>query len=112
MELKARRVGRSFVITVAAERIDAAVAIQFKDQVCEMTKSTKGRAILDMHQVMFVDSSGLGAIVSCMKQMPDGQALELATLNPAVAKVFALTRMDTVFAIHPDLDSAVNMQAG
>ncbi len=58
------------------------------------------RIILDMAQVDFIDSSGLGAVVAAMKQVGGGKVLELAGLSPTVQKVFQLTRMDTVFTIH------------
>jgi anti-sigma B factor antagonist len=86
-------------------RIDAAVAIRFKDLMRDLTgpPGTPDRVILDLDGVDFIDSSGLGAIVAAMKQMRDGQALELANLSPNVAKVFRLTRMDSVFHIHDNL---------
>lgn len=89
------------VLTVDAERIDAAVAIRFKDLVREQTREAPPRVVLDLDKVTFIDSSGLGAIVAAMKLMPQGTKLELASLSEAVEKVFRLTRMDTVFAIHP-----------
>ena len=98
--LKTEPHGQSAVIAVEAERIDAAVAIEFKDQMREAISATEGRAILDLSQVDFVDSSGLGAIVAAMKLMPAGRKLELAGLTPNVDKVFRMTRMDSIFTIH------------
>ena len=112
MNLNARRLGNSFVVTVDAPRIDAAVAIQFKDLIREATANAKGRVLLDLTQVQFVDSSGLGAIVAAKKQAPAGQTLELCGLSPSVQKVFALTRMDSVFSIYPSLASATSAQTG
>jgi anti-sigma B factor antagonist len=94
------------VITPAEPRIDAAVAIQFKDLMRSLTQDANGRVVLDLRRVDFVDSSGLGAIVGAMKQMGGQARLELASLTPNVAKVFRLTRMDTVFKIHDSADHA------
>ncbi len=99
------------IVTVNALRIDAAVAIQFKDHMRAILDRAQGRVVLDLAQVEFVDSSGLGAIVAAMKQMRDGTRLELAALQPNVEKVFRLTRMDTVFPIHVAADAAVNPHA-
>ncbi len=88
------------VITVDEPRIDAAVAIRFKDEMRALTDGAAGPVILDLGQVDFIDSSGLGAIVAALKQMPEGRALELAALTPNVDRVFRLTRMDSVFRIH------------
>lgn len=91
------------LISVCADRVDAAAAIRFKDAMRAATAHSDGDAVLDLARVSFVDSSGLGAIVSAMKQMGEGRRLILAGLTPNVAKVFRLTRMDRVFEIHDDL---------
>ncbi len=49
------------------------------------------------------NSSGLGAVVAVRKFLGPDRVLELAGLTPAVEKVFRLTRMDSVFVIHPEL---------
>jgi anti-sigma B factor antagonist len=95
------------IITVDADRIDAAVAIQFKDRMREVLATESPRYVLDLARVDFIDSSGLGAIVAAMKLMPKGGKLELAGLTPAVDKVFRMTRMDSIFAIHPSAEAAV-----
>ncbi|WP_417206276.1 STAS domain-containing protein [Antarctobacter sp.] len=97
------------IITVDATRIDAAVAIQFKDRMREVLGTDKPRYVLDLQQVEFIDSSGLGAIVAGMKLLPKGGTLELAGLRPAVDKVFRMTRMDSIFAIHQSVQDAASI---
>lgn len=106
MDLTTSRQNDVDVVTVNADRIDAAVAIQFKDRMREAIAGAKGRLIMDLHKVTFIDSSGLGAIVAAMKLMPPGSKLELAGLTPAVDKVFRMTRMDSIFPIHADAQAA------
>lgn len=96
------------LVTVSEMRIDAAVAIQFKEKLRELTQDGDGRVILDMSSVDFLDSSGLGAVVAAMKQLGPTRKLELAGLTPTVQKVFRLTRMDTVFPIHDSASKAVS----
>ena len=93
------------IITVNEARIDAAVAIQFKDGIRELFHDGPDRIVVDLQQVGFIDSSGLGAIVAAMKQQGEDRKLELASLTPAVEKVFRMTRMDTIFKIHDNLES-------
>lgn len=100
MEIETRRAADVLVVTVREPRIDAASAIRFKDEMRRVTDGHDGRVVLDLGMVGFLDSSGLGAVVSAMKQLGPGRRLELAALTPTVAKVFRLTRMDTVFTIH------------
>ena len=96
------------IITVNEQRIDASVALTFKESMRGETEDGPDLVILDMQQVQFVDSSGLGAIVASMKQLDGSRRLDLAGLTPTVDKVFRLTRMDTVFNLYETLDDAVS----
>ncbi|MGB3178243.1 MAG: STAS domain-containing protein [Albidovulum sp.] len=101
MNLSSDTADDALVVRVNEDRIDAAVAIQFKDRMSDLIGADAGRVILDLSKVTFVDSSGLGAIVAVMKLLAPARQLELAALTPNVSKVFHLTRMDSVFPIHP-----------
>ncbi|SFJ51713.1 STAS domain-containing protein [Celeribacter neptunius] len=95
------------VVSVGENRIDAACAIQFKDEMRALSDSGPARIVLDLGNVEFLDSSGLGAVVAALKAVRNGQQLELAALHPTVQRVFRLTRMDTVFKIHTSVADAV-----
>lgn len=100
MNLVAEQFAGALAVRVDQDRIDAASSIQFKDQMRQVTHGAQGRVVLDLAQVAFIDSSGLGAIVAAMKALGPDQKLELSGLTPTVKKVFRLTRMETVFTIH------------
>lgn len=106
MEIRTERRNRALLVHVADARIDAAVAIRFKDAMRDVIMEPSERVILDLSQVTFLDSSGLGAVVAVMKMLPSNRPLELSGLTPTVEKVFRLTRMDRVFTIHPDAPTA------
>ncbi len=108
MNLSSKPEGEALVVTVNESRIDASVAIQFKDRMREETEGGSAHIILDLEQVDFIDSSGLGAIVAAMKQLGKEKKLDLSGLTTNVDKVFRLTRMDTVFKIHPSLEDALS----
>ena len=99
--------GNARIVKVNAERIDAAIAIQFKEDMRVETEEGPDHVILDLSSVAFIDSSGLGAIVAAMKQLDDHRRLDLAGLTPMVDKVFRLTRMDTVFSLFATLNDAM-----
>lgn len=96
------------IIRVDADRIDAAAAIEFKELLREMIDKGDKSIILDLAQVEFIDSSGLGAIVSIGKLLGEDRALELAQLTPPVSDVFELTHLDRIFTIHANLDDDIS----
>jgi len=108
MGLTSTMTGDTQVVTVQADRIDAAMAIQFKEDMRSETDGGGARVVLDLTSVEFIDSSGLGAIVASMKQLGQERRLDLAGLHPVVEKVFRLTRMDTVFKLFATLDDALS----
>lgn len=96
--------GRGYLaVSIAGDRIDAACAIQFKEAMRQAIQHPVPRVVLDLSRVAFLDSSGLGAVVAVKKMLAPDRDLELAGLTPGVSKVFRLTRMDSIFTIHPEL---------
>jgi anti-sigma B factor antagonist len=108
MHLKKRHEGNTVVLTVEANRIDAANAVYLKDAFAEAIAREDAAILMDLKNVNFMDSSGLGAMVAAMKQLDGKKKLALCHLSPAVDKVFKLTRMFTVFDIYPSLEDALS----
>lgn len=111
MNLSSTTEGNALVVNVLDDRIDAAVALNFKEMMRTETENGPDMVILNLEQVQFVDSSGLGAIVASMKALGSGRKLALAGMTPTVDKVFRLTRMDSVFPIYPSLQDATDAHA-
>lgn len=107
MNLSSRNEDSLQIVHVAEPRIDAAIAIEFKDAMRNETDTGADIIVLDLSEVEFIDSSGLGAIVASMKQLGRDRKLALAGLTPTVDKVFRLTRMDSVFPLFSTLDGAL-----
>ena len=107
MKMSSYTAANTLVIKVDEERIDASVAVRFKERVKDLAGNRPRRVVLDLSSVIFVDSSGLGAIVGSMKTLGRGRQLDLSGLSPAVEKVFHMTRMNSVFQIYDSVDAAV-----
>ena len=107
MEITRSLRGDFLLLTPQGTRLDAAAALPFKEAMRKALAGHGGRVLIDMGPVDYLDSSGLGAVVAVMKSLAPNRRLELSGLTPNVAKVFQLTRMDTVFRIHPDLEAAM-----
>jgi anti-sigma B factor antagonist len=100
MQFETRLIEDVLIVKTPASRIDAASAIQFKEQMRNVMQDAPGRVVLDMENVGFVDSSGLGALVAVFKLTARERSFELAALQPTVQKLFELTRMNSVFQLH------------
>ncbi|QXT40175.1 STAS domain-containing protein [Gymnodinialimonas ceratoperidinii] len=94
------------VVHIADSRLDASIAIQFKEAFRNLTAGG-GDVIFDLSEVEFLDSSGLGSIVAVYKALGRGRHMALAGLQPPVEKVMTLTRMNAVFSIFPTVDAAL-----
>ncbi len=81
----------------------------------ELTQTVKGQLsdriayfLLDLSRLEFIDSSGLGCLVSCLRSADKtGGALKIVAPQAYVAKLFETTRLDRVFEIFPDRAEAL-----
>ncbi|OAN77145.1 anti-anti-sigma factor [Sulfitobacter sp. EhC04] len=110
MEVSVKTEADFCVVALREQRIDAAVALDFKDTMRQAAQDGDQNIILDLSEVTFIDSSGLGAIVATMKFLAPDRSLILAGMTAPVDRVFKLTRMDSVFAIFPTLGAALSGQ--
>ena len=84
----------------ASGRITAATSAQLQSVIRGLFPGNK-RVILDLKDVHYVDSSGIGALVSVHMAAGKAQsALILANLQPRIRDLFELTRLMTVFENH------------
>ena len=112
MEIEERKIGEAWIVRPLEKRIDAASAPDFKEIILGQISRGHDRIVLDLSGVDFVDSSGLGAMVSCLKRIGDKGDLVLFGLRDKVMSLFRLTRMDRVFQIFPSQEEAIRTLPG
>ena len=100
-------VGSVLVAKVLDSRIGADVAPRFKHQLIDYINEGNRSIVLDMRAVSFIDSSGLGALVSSLKMIGQDGELVLCGTGGTVASMFKLTRMDKVFRMFDTAEEAV-----
>ena len=90
------------VISIKEERLDAHNATDLKSELLALFEQGKRNILINLQDVRFIDSSGLGALVSGFKNAITNQgSLKLAGLQPQVKSMFELTRLHRVFDIYP-----------
>ncbi|HZY20257.1 MAG TPA: STAS domain-containing protein [Ramlibacter sp.] len=94
------------VVVPRVRRLDASVAPAFKQAVLQVLGEDR-RLVLDLSGVDFLDSSGLGALVSILKALGTQGSLAVCGATGSVLSLFKLTRMDKVFPICSDRSEAL-----
>jgi anti-sigma B factor antagonist len=95
------------VLTLQEKRLDARAANDFKKSIQSLIGEGRRNLLLDLKNVKFIDSSGLGALVSCLKALGKDGDMQLCSISPAVQSLLKLTRLDRIFTIHEDLEAAL-----
>ena len=99
MAIASERVGDVTVALVPAEELDASNAAEFKRDVAPLLEATT-KLVFDLSRLRFVDSSGLGAFISCLRKLnAKGGDLKLCGMSKQVRAVFELVRMHRIFDI-------------
>ena len=103
--------GNFTVVCFNETRLDAAVAPAFKQDMTQLVDGGVNRIILDLSQVQFMDSSGLGVLVTLLKKVGSRGDLIIAGVRGIVADLFKLTRMDRVFRLVANVDAVAEATA-
>jgi anti-sigma B factor antagonist len=108
MRFEESTVGNVFIVKILESRIAADVASRFKQNLIEYVKKGNRIIVLDMSEVTFIDSSGLGALIGSLKVMANDGELVLCGARDTVASMFKLTRMNKVFRMFNTSEEAVS----
>ncbi|HEX2545960.1 MAG TPA: STAS domain-containing protein [Ramlibacter sp.] len=100
------------VFRPTVRRLDASVAPAFKQAAVKAIEAGATRVVLDLGELDFLDSSGLGAMVSILKALGHRGSIAVCNARGAVLSLFQLTRMDKVFTIAASRDEAIARLGG
>jgi anti-sigma B factor antagonist len=108
MEIAVDKIGSVVVAMLPVEELDASNSEEFKRDIAPVLEAHI-RLVLDLSQLRFVDSSGLGAMVSCLRQLSaKGGDLKLCGMSKQVRGLFELVRMHRIFDIYGAKEEAVH----
>jgi anti-sigma B factor antagonist len=102
--------GKYTVICMTEKRLDAQIALSFRENIKKLADEGHRFIIFDLTSVQFIDSSGLGAIVASLKLLGNQGNLILCGANENVSRLFMLTHMNKVFSIYMTLDEALAIE--
>jgi len=89
-----------FKVLVDEERIDIQNADELRENLLSLIYSGHRFLLLDLQKVDFIDSSGLGALVFCLREVRKSEGtIQVTGLSEHVASMFSITRLNKIFEI-------------
>ena len=110
MELDIRTAQDGNVCTIVVEgEVDVYTAPRLKDELVTLIQGGCTHVIVDLEKVGFIDSSGLGVLVSALRRTreKDGDVRIVCT-RESILKIFRITGLDKVFPIFSDAADAAD----
>ena len=98
---------RSNVLPLEGET-DLHVSPEVAESLRTMTAKKPKHLVVDLSKVTYLDSSGLAVLIDGMQNVQEyGGKFAVAGVQESVQHILDLARLDQVFQIYPDVDSAL-----
>jgi len=95
------------VLSVRGE-VDVYTAPRLREKLVELVSQGRHQIVIDLEGVDFLDSTGLGVLVGGLKRLRSHSGdLDLVCTQHRILKVFEITGLTKVFAIHDTVEAAV-----
>lgn len=109
MDLETRKDSGVTFLKILDQSLDSTISTNFKGRVIDLMNQGEKNFILNLSKVEFIDSSGLGAIISILKTLSfnNGNIIICEAQN-SVINLLALTRMNRIFELYPNEKEALD----
>lgn len=106
IQVSVRHEADAAIVRVQGE-VDLRTSPELRGAFLELLEQRPGRIIVDLSDVHYVDSSGVGTIVELKRRaMRDRSEVILVGLQPRVRSLFEITRLEQFFTIAASVDEA------
>jgi anti-sigma B factor antagonist len=98
------------VVRPTSERLDIEVAAEFRGMLLSLIDQGHRQIVVDLTDVSFIDSSGLGALVSALKTLKRSSSagdVRLARVQAPVVSLLEIIRLNRVFTSYATVEQAV-----
>ena len=112
MELVATSVhgagGDEITVLTCSGDLDIETSEDFKAEILPILSVSGARVIVDLTGVPFIDSTGLGALITAHKRAQESESrCDLVVATPKVERLLAITGLDVIIPIYATLESAI-----
>lgn len=105
---KRSETGRAVTVLEAPGELDARNAQAAKDELKALIASGATRVVVDLRNVEFIDSSGIGVLIAALHAARgQGGDVKLAGITASARPILELTRMNRVFGTFQSVAEAV-----
>lgn len=107
MDFSLEHIGNAVIVSLPGDDLDSNNSPEFKRDITTLIES-KNKVVLDMRSIRFIDSSGCGALLTCVRKLKakDGD-LKLFGLSEQVRSLFKLIRLDQIIEVFQSKEDAV-----
>jgi anti-sigma B factor antagonist len=99
---------QGYKILIPSGEIDLYTAPQFKQSLISILDETEQHLILDMHNVRFMDSTGISTLMSAVKRInSNGGTVNLVGTKPNIDRILCTTNISAFIASHQNIEDAI-----
>lgn len=96
------------IIHLAGRLLDKQSAAPLIDQFENLLQNNGNKVVFDLNKLEYMNSSGLNVMVNFLtKSRNRGGDIAIAAVTEKVSQLLVITKLNTLFKIHPDINSAV-----
>jgi len=97
---------KSHLIRIQGE-IDVYTSPRVKEIISELIEQGHYQLIIDLEEVRYIDSTGLGVLIGALKRVREHEgSINLICTNPQIKKIFNITGLVKIFGIFKDVEEA------
>ncbi len=109
MKISEKMSGGVVILSLGGELMGGEDSAKFQEYVYKMIEEGRVNTVLDMSEVKWMNSSGLGMLMGALTTLRgSGGDLRLACISERVRRPIELTKLDSVIKIYTSVDDAVN----
>ena len=107
MNITMTKTDEVLIVKIGYEHLDASNTEKFKTEI-NLLLNGAGAMVFDLSAIQFIDSSGLGALLSCQRRVnAGGGELVLCALQPTVSMIFDMVRVSKVIKLFDTQEKAI-----
>lgn len=109
MSISTRQIDGVMILEPEGKIMGGPEATELRNQLYELIAQNKKKVVIDLSNVEWMNSTGLGILISGMTSLRNNKGeLKLTSVNKKVANLFEITKLAGVFDIYDTADKAVN----